>query len=348
MKYKKTKYIRLIELYNSGITNIEELRKELNSTKKTIYTYIYQAQKEGKIIKVKKHKEKKRKVSKYLQFVELYNSGVTNIDELEKRLESPKSSIYSYIHKAQKEGKIVKVPKPKKEKKKKIDKYEMFVQLYNSGIKNTKQLMSELEISENTVYVYTRRAKEEKRIFKLENKIEKNIRKQLIIKYPFEVAISLNLKPEIIYKYLENLGEQEQKKLQKELLSQNIIWKKIRDLKLEYLKKGKKINAELALEQIIPELNESEKLELIKFFYLCRKENMALKTANQIIYADDISKENKQKAEREKNKLLREILAQKILSKKGTPYSSLCKELNVRNTFVMQVLGKESVGYDER
>ena len=40
MKYKKSKYIQLIELYNSGKTNIEELRKELITTKKTVYTYI--------------------------------------------------------------------------------------------------------------------------------------------------------------------------------------------------------------------------------------------------------------------------------------------------------------------
>ena len=53
-----------------------------------------------------------------MQFIELYNLGVTDLDELEKKLESPKSSIYSYIHRAHKEGKIVKVPRKKKEKKK--------------------------------------------------------------------------------------------------------------------------------------------------------------------------------------------------------------------------------------
>ena len=95
MKNKKSKYVQLIELYNSGKTNVDELKIELNSTKKTIYTYIYQANKEGKIIKLKKHKEKKRKISKYVQFIELYNLGVTDLDELEKKLESPKSS---YIH----------------------------------------------------------------------------------------------------------------------------------------------------------------------------------------------------------------------------------------------------------
>ena len=180
MKNKKSKYVQLIELYNSGKTNVDELKIELNSTKKTIYTYIYQANKEGKIIKLKKHKEKKRKISKYVQFIELYNLGVTDLDELEEKLESPKSSIYSYIHRAHKEGKIVKVPRKKKEKKKRINKYELFVKLYNSGIKETKHLMAELQISKNTVYVYTRRAQKEKKIFKIDRNTEKNITKQLI------------------------------------------------------------------------------------------------------------------------------------------------------------------------
>ena len=218
MKNKKSKYVQLIELYNSGKTNVDELKIELNSTKKTIYTYIYQANKEGKIIKLKKHKEKKRKISKYVQFIELYNLGVTDLDELEEKLESPKSSIYSYIHRANKEGKIVKVPRKKKEKKKRINKYELFVKLYNSGIKETKHLMAELQISKNTVYVYTRRAQKEKKIFKIDRNTEKNITKQLITQYPFEVALNLNLQPEIIYKYLENLGEKDQKTLQRKIL----------------------------------------------------------------------------------------------------------------------------------
>ena len=45
MKNKKSKYVQLIELYNSGKTNVDELKIELNSTKKTIYTYIYKSNK---------------------------------------------------------------------------------------------------------------------------------------------------------------------------------------------------------------------------------------------------------------------------------------------------------------
>lgn len=344
MRNKKSKYVQLIELYNSGKTNVDELKIELNSTKKTIYTYIYQANKEGKIIKSKKHKEKKRKISKYVQFIELYNLGVTDLDELEKKLESPKSSIYSYIHRAHKEGKILKVPRKKKEKKKRINKYELFVKLYNSGIKETKHLMAELQISKNTVYVYTRRAQKEKKIFKIDRNTEINIKKQLITQYPFEVALNLNLQPEIIYKYLENLGEKDQKTLQREILSQNIIWKRIKSLKVKYLKNNQKISVGEALKKIIPKLKENEMLQLIKFYYWCGQENIALQVANQIIYSEAISKEMKSNVELEKDKLLREILVRKIRNRKGTPYSILCKEFNVRNSFVMQVLGREDEG----
>ena len=286
MKNKKSKYVQLIELYNSGKTNVDELKIELNSTKKTIYTYIYQANKEGKIIKLKKHKEKKRKISKYVQFIELYNLGITNLDELEKKLESPKSSIYSYIHRAHKEGKI----------------------------------------------------------FKIDRNTEKNIKKQLITKYPFEVALHLDLQPEIIYKYLENLSKQDKKVLQKEILSQNIIWKRIKSLKVKYLKNNQEISVDEALKKIIPKLKENEMLQLIKFYYWCGKESMALQVTDQIIYFAENSKEIKQQAELEKDKLLREIMAKKIISRKGTTYSSLCKELNVRESFIIQILGREDEG----
>ena len=263
---------------------------------------------------------------------------------MKKKLESPKSSIYSYIHRAHKEEKIVKIPRKKKDKKKKINKYELFVKLYNSGIKKTKHLMAELQISENTVYVYTRRAQKEEKIFKINNNIEKNIKKQLIKQYPFEVALRLNLKPEIIYKYLENLGEKEQKLLQREILSQNIIWERIKSLKVKYLKNNQEISVDEALKKIIPKLKETEVFELIKFYYWCGKENIALQVANRIIYSTEISNEVKQKVELEKDKLVREILAKKIRNRKGTPYSILCKEFNVRNSFVMQVLGMEDEG----
>ena len=286
MRNKKSKYVQLIELYNSGKTNVDELKIELNSTKKTIYTYIYQANKEGKIIKLKKHKEKKRKISKYVQFIELYNLGITNLDELEKKLESPKSSIYSYIHRAHKEGKI----------------------------------------------------------FKIDRNTEKNIKKQLITKYPFEVALHLDLQPEIIYKYLENLSKQDKKVLQKEILSQNIIWKRIKSLKVKYLKNNQEISVDEALKKIIPKLKENEMLQLIKFYYWCGKESMALQVTDQIIYFAENSKEIKQQAELEKDKLLREIMAKKIISRKGTTYSSLCKELNVRESFIIQILGREDEG----
>ena len=88
-------------------------------------------------------------------------------------------------------------------------------------------------------------------------------------------------------------------------------------------------------------LKETEVFELIKFYYWCGKESMALQVTNQIIYFAENSKEIKQQAQLEKDKLLREIMVKKIISRKGTTYSSLCKELNVRESFLIQILGRE-------
>ena len=142
-------------------------------------------------------------------------------------------------------------------------------------------------------------------------------------------------------KYLKNLGEKERKLLQRKILSQNAIWKKIKSLKVKYLKNNQEISVEESLKKIIPKLKETEVFELIKFYYWCGKESMALQVINQIIYFAENSKEIKQQAQLEKDKLLREIMVKKIISRKGTTYSSLCKELNVRESFLIQILGRE-------
>lgn len=71
----------------------------------------------------------------------------------------------------------------------------------------------------------------------------------MITRYPFEVALNLKFATEIIYKYLENLGEKDQKTLQREILSQNAIWKKIKSLKVKYLKNNQEISVEESLKK---------------------------------------------------------------------------------------------------
>ena len=115
----------------------------------------------------------------------------------------------------------------------------------------------------------------------------------------------------------------------------------IKSLKVKYLKNNQEISVEESLKKIIPKLKETEVFELIKFYYWCGKESMALQVTNQIIYFAENSKEIKQQAQLEKDKLLREIMVKKIISRKGTTYSSLCKELNVRESFLIQILGRE-------
>ncbi len=105
--------------------------------------------------------------------------------------------------------------------------------------------MAELQISKNTVYVYTRRAQKEKKIFKIDRNTEKNITKQLITQYPFEVALNLNLQPEIIYKYLENLEKKIRKHFKEKYYHKMLFGKKkIKSLKVKYLKNNQEISVE--------------------------------------------------------------------------------------------------------
>lgn len=314
MKNRKTKYIQLIEIYNSGITDIEEIVRILDSTRGTIATYISQAQKEGKITKKKKEvKQIEKKISKYVQFVELYNSGVTNINDLATKLESPKSSIYAYIHRAKKEGNIVKVAKETKTNK------------------ENKQDIPKRNIPKKCI----------------SKELKKNITNKLITQYPFDVALSLNIQPMVVYDYLENMEEKEKKDLKANLLKRNIIWIKVRDLKSEKAKNNEKISVYDAIQQLYPTLSKNEKIKLVRFYYLCDQEKMAVKTVNQMIYFEDLSEDVKESLIEEKTKINRETLVKKIREKKRIPYIELCREFNVSNSFVMQILGRESIFQDE-
>ena len=86
-----------------------------------------------------------------------------------------------------------------------------------------------------------------------------------------DVIIQINRKQHIDYslKYLEggsyslenkedlkNIKEKDQKTLQRKILSQNAIWKKIKSLKVKYLKNNQEISVEESLKKIIPKLKE--------------------------------------------------------------------------------------------
>ena len=91
MRKKKStyRYDKLIELYNSGITDVDEISKKINASKNTVYVYISKAKKEGRIIKAKKSQKelpkKRPQKTKYKIVIELYNSGITDADVISKK-----------------------------------------------------------------------------------------------------------------------------------------------------------------------------------------------------------------------------------------------------------------------
>ena len=91
MRKKKStyRYDKLIELYNSGITDVDEISKKINASKNTVYVYISRAKKEGRIIKAKKSQKelpkKRPQKTKYKIVIELYNSGITDADVISKK-----------------------------------------------------------------------------------------------------------------------------------------------------------------------------------------------------------------------------------------------------------------------
>lgn len=379
---QKTKYKIVIELYNSGITDADVISKKAKLNKNTVYSYISKAKNEGKIVKIEKQKRK----SKYDKVVELYNSGTTDVKEIARRFKTTPKTIYSYISKAYKEGKIVKVKKSKikKEKnQKKQSKYAQLIELYNSGITDVVKLVKSLKTTQSTVYSYIYKAEKEGKIVRILPKKERrmnnanekvvkkvhqevskkesvnipnvNISKEIqekveikiVAQYPYEIAKTLNIQPKILYDYLESMPDQKKKDLKREILKRNIIWIGIKDLKIKQRKKGKDISVAEALEQIIPTLSEYDKIKLVRFYYWIGQEKLALKTAKQFFYSDDISEKGKKRFEKECKMIEKEMLINMIRAKREVAHSELCREFKITNSFLIEILGREQVKDEE-
>lgn len=103
------KYGIIIRLYNSGITDIKELAKQVELSEGTLKNYILKAKKEGRI-------EAQGQVSTYEKVINLYKSGIINNKDIAKKLAISSETVRKYLIEAEKEEEIEK-PKRKQSKR---------------------------------------------------------------------------------------------------------------------------------------------------------------------------------------------------------------------------------------
>ena len=93
MSKKEERKEKVVELYNLGVKT-EEIAKNLNVCVETIYRYIKELKKEGKI----------KKIDKESRVEELYNSGI-GIEEIAKILNVSVGTTIKYIEQLRQKGK---------------------------------------------------------------------------------------------------------------------------------------------------------------------------------------------------------------------------------------------------
>lgn len=104
-------------------------------------------------------------MNKYYEIVKLYNDGITDYEELSKKLNISINTVKSYLTKARKEGAI-----EKKRKKIENTEYEQLIKIYKSGITDYDEISHKLYIPKGTVITYISRAKKEGKIEKTNEK----------------------------------------------------------------------------------------------------------------------------------------------------------------------------------
>ena len=198
-----SKYEKLINLYNSGTTDANIIADKLDLSLKTVYDYINRAFHRGQIQKVYN-----KPISKYMELVELYNSGTTDVNLLADKLDLSIKTVYAYISRALSEELIKRVtykPRAKSE-------YKHFIALYNSGITDKMLLAGKLGLSEKTVSRYISKASRKNSIKKISDQ-PKGKYKDLIELYnsgetsPQLLADRLGISSSTVYRYISIASE---------------------------------------------------------------------------------------------------------------------------------------------
>ena len=200
---KEERKKKTLELYNEG-ANIEEIAKRLNISDVTIYKYIKELGKEGKIQRRERKKIKKEEKKK--KTLELYNKGIKDIAE---RVGVSTETINTYIKELEGEGKVQRRKKNKKEENK-----EKTLELYNQGI-HIEEIAKRLNMSHVTINKYIRELEKEGKVQKRkERNIKKKENKEKTIELYNEgidikeIAKRLNTSHVTINKYIRELKEE--------------------------------------------------------------------------------------------------------------------------------------------
>ena len=341
--HKKDRIDEIAELYNSGVYDVREIAEKFGIEKRSAVSYISSARRRGLI---QQENNKKIKSDKFMILVELYNSGIKEVEVIASKTGLSESTVSNYLRMAKRQG-LITFPK---------NKLQRFAELYNLGI-DMKKIQSILEIKNYSIYTYMFRAKEKGLILdEKESKEEKDLKLRVIeglkSKYPREVAISLGISFKEIYDIIDKLSLNDKKNIKKEQIKSNPLYDKVK-----YLINEKNMDTQLALHYLYNTMTDPiEQINLAKLYYVGENLDMSDVILKNIINDEGINIDTRKKAYEERGKIFEENVSKKIrnhykiskeMDSKPISYDELCRKYYVRTKFIVDILGEENRDYGE-
>lgn len=365
------KYEIVANAWNNGLSK-EEIISQYSISEATLQAYLSKARKNG--IKVRKKERKKRvskKIPKYVLIAEDWNNGLSE-EEIIKKYNITKATLHKYLNKASKKGIEI---KEQEEKQAKLD--PIYIQIsrdWNDGI-SEENILKKYNVNKKTLQTYLSKARKkgilitkrekfegnkaqenainESRKNKIQVEEPNNNREEIIelLKtfLPRQVAKRLKISTKTVFDVMDSLNSEERKEVNKAFIrNRPYVFSRVKKLK----KDGKSVLEALkSIESNIP-LHFLSQLQEV--YYNLRLYSYIEKSINKRLYLDEtISGKEKEYLKGLKDNMHLEVISVQIRknqkealnSGKTISYDRLCKEFNVRTSFLVDLLGREEKDY---
>lgn len=288
--------------------------------------------------------------TKLEQVAELYNEGILPI-EIAKKLNIGLTDVYSYMNVAKKKGildinvrtlqdKIVELCNEGKSRKEIMEMFGITSQMLsiNLSMANKKGLLNDEKMEE----MILKKQKSTNSKIDITSKIKEMYENYI---YPLDIADKLNITGKEVYDVIDNMPEEEQKRIRTKKIRENQMYTNIKEIM-----KNKGCKSTEAIDDLEFTIDSPNKrIELAKMNYLIGKIKSAKDILDDIVNDDEFSEEIRKKAEIQKRKIDLESRAMVIRKEckkaqdegKSISYDYLCKRYSVRMKFVENIIGEE-------
>ena len=316
----------IIDLYNSGIININEIAEKTGDNIDIVARNIQRAVVLGRIV------IKTVPTGNYAKIIELAKQN-KNDEQIQEETGLPYTIVSRYLNKATEEGHI------EKRNDEICGRLRQITDLILEG-KDENYIIKKLIISPTTYYRYYKMALERRLIPKKENKKSKekiSLEEKIFdsfqtYTYTIEVARKLHKEPYIIFDTMENLEDGEKERLLNIRLAKNPLYtvvKKQADIK--------ECKLEDILDEMLPDADYKKLFLIARLYYLLNSYQKSLETFCRILNTKKNDHSVKELVLLERRKMKIDMLRRDFLDKKYTE-AQLCTTYGFDKSVIESVI----------